>query len=111
MCGNGLPSARLFSIIVHMIAIQVLYMLIASDFPICEVPAFQYHPGVVFGESLYYVFWSDLRYDGSIFAGRVSPQGAVLDTNGILLYQGNTIYGARAAFDGTNLLAVFRDSC
>lgn len=94
-----------------MMAIQLLYMLIASDFPICQVPAFQYHPGVVFGDSLFYVFWSDLRYDGSIFAARVSPEGTILDTTGVLLYQGNTIHGVRAAYDGNNFIAVFRDSC
>ena len=94
-----------------MIAVPFLCVLLASDFPICQVPEFQYHPGVVFGDSLYYVFWSDLRYDGSIFAARVNPEGAVLDTCGVCLYQGNTIYGARAAFDGENFLAVFRDSC
>ena len=94
-----------------MIAGQLLLILLTSDFPICEQSEFQYYPSVVYVESTYYAFWSDLRYAASIFAARVRPDGAVLDTNGRFLYHGTTTHGVRAAFDGQNLLAVFRDSC
>jgi hypothetical protein len=94
-----------------MLALNLLFMLLASDFPICEEPAFQYHPSIIFAESTYYAFWSDCRYPVSIFAARVQPDGTILDTNGVLLCHGNTIHGARVAFDGQNFLAVFRDSC
>ncbi len=91
--------------------VHIICTLVCSDFPICDYPEFQYHPCVVFGESAYYTFWSDLRYPASIFGARIRPDGAVLDTNGVFLYHGNTTHGARAAYDGQNFLAVFRDSC
>ena len=94
-----------------MLALSFLCMLLTGDFPICEYPEFQYHPCVVFAESLYYTFWSDLRYPVSIFAGRVRPDGSIMDSNGVFLYHGNATHGARAAFDGQNFLTVFRDSC
>jgi hypothetical protein len=86
-------------------------MLLTNDFPICEDPAFQYNPSVIFADDIYYAFWSDCRYPVSIFAARVRPEGTILDTNGVLLFHSNTIHGARVAFDGQNFLAVFRDSC
>ena len=95
-----------------MLTLQIIILLLTSDFPICDHPAFQNHPSVVFGDSMYYVFYSDLRYpDACIFVTRVTPNGIVLDSAGQLLYQGNTTVGARAAFDGQNLLTVFRDGC
>jgi len=94
-----------------MVLLQLVILLVGSDFPICDHPEFQQFPCVVFGESLYYTFWSDLRSAASIFASRVRPDGTVLDANGRLLYHGNATHGARAAFDGQNFLAVFRDSC
>lgn len=94
-----------------MFAVHFMCMLLASDFPICDHPAFQYRPSVIFADSIYYTFWSDLRYSVSIFAARVTPSGNVIDSIGKFLYHGNPIFGARVAFDGANFLAVFRDSC
>ena len=94
-----------------MLALNLLFLLVTNDFAICDDPEFQYHPSIIFAEDTYYAFWSDCRYPASIFAARVLPEGTVLDTNGVLLFHGNTIHGARVAFDGQNFLAVFRDSC
>jgi len=96
-------------IIVEILSLCV--MLIAGDFPICDHEAFQYNPSVIFVDSIYYVFWSDLRYPASIFAARVTPDGVVIDTSGRFLFHGNPTFGARVAYDGQNFLAVFRDSC
>jgi hypothetical protein len=94
-----------------MVTLSFFCMLLTSDFPICEYPEFQNYPCVLFADSIYYTFWSDHRLPVSIFAGRVRPDGTVMDSNGVFLYHGNTTHGCRAAFDGQNLLAVFRDSC
>lgn len=91
--------------------LQILLILVTSDFAICEYPEFQQYPSVIFADSLYYAFWSDLRYPVSIYGARVQPSGVVLDTAGRFLYHGNTTFGARAASDGQTFLAVFRDSC
>lgn len=94
-----------------MITLGLAVLIIGSDFPICEYPEFQQYPCVVSGDSLYYTFWSDLRYAVSIFGARVRPDGTILDEDGRFLYHGNTTHGVRAAYDGQNFLAVFRDSC
>ncbi|KPK63751.1 hypothetical protein AMJ83_06060 [candidate division WOR_3 bacterium SM23_42] len=95
-----------------MLTLQITIALLASDFPVCNHPAFQNYPNVIFSDSMYYVFYSDLRYpDACIFASRVTPNGVILDSVGRLIYQSNTSFGARAASDGQNLLAVFRDGC
>ena len=91
--------------------LQILLILVTSDFAICEYPEFQQYPSVVCADSMYYVFWSDLRYPVSIYGARVQPNSVVLDTAGRFLYHGNTTFGARVASDGQNFLAVFRDSC
>jgi hypothetical protein len=94
-----------------MITNYILPFLLAADFPVCQHTPFQYYPSVVFAESTYYAFWSDLTFGGSIFSARVQPDGTVLDTDGRFLYHGVTTHGVKAAFDGENFLAVFRDSC
>lgn len=96
-----------------MIIVQFALLLVGNDFPVCDNVGFQQYPCVVFGESLYYAFWSDLRSGSgaSIYAARVTTDGTVLDGGGRFLYHGNTTQGPRAAFDGQNFLAVFRDSC
>jgi hypothetical protein len=95
----------------YMLPLSFLFILLANDFPICDDSAFQYLPSVIYAEGIYYAFWSDCRYPASIFAARILPEGTVMDTNGVLLFHGNTIHGVRVAFDGQNFLAVFRDSC
>lgn len=91
--------------------LHILLILVTSDFAICEYAEFQEYPCVIFADSLYYAFWADMRYPVSIYGARVRPDGTVLDTIGRLLFHGNTTFGARAAYDGQNALAVFRDSC
>lgn len=94
-----------------MLPLHMIFILVTSDFAICEYPEFQQDPSVIFADSMFYAFWSDLRFPVSIYGARVRPDGVVLDTTGRFLYHGNTTFGARAAFDGQNFLAVFRDSC
>lgn len=96
-----------------MILVQLVLLIIGTDFPVCDHLGFQQYPCVVFGEGLYYAFWSDLRSGSgaSIYATRITADGTVLDGDGRLLFHGNTTQGPRAEFDGQNFLAVFRDSC
>ena len=91
--------------------LYILLFLVSSDFPICEYPEFQEFPCVIYTDSLYCAFWSDMRIPVSIYGARIQPNGVVLDTTGRFLFHGNTTFGARAAYDGQNMLVVFRDSC
>jgi len=87
-----------------------------AEFPICTAADEQYYPCGVFANDQYYVFWTDYRYDGvdssqSVFGARVSSDGTILDPDGKLLYRHRTGYESAVAYDGTNFLVVFRDSC
>lgn len=87
-----------------------------ADFPICNAADEQYYPCGVYENDQYYVFWADYRYydvdsSQSVFGARVSADGTVLDPDGNLLYRHRTGYEPAVAYDGTNFLVVFRDSC
>ncbi|UCF70520.1 MAG: hypothetical protein JSW49_10035 [candidate division WOR-3 bacterium] len=87
-----------------------------ADFPICTAPDVQQYPCAVFGNDQYYVFWIDDRYylaesTHAVFGARVSTNGTVVDPGGKLLFERQAGFATSAAFDGTNLLVVFRDSC
>ncbi|MDH4212130.1 MAG: hypothetical protein OEV79_11855 [candidate division WOR-3 bacterium] len=87
-----------------------------ADFPICTAVDVQEYPCAVFANNQYYVFWADNRYhivDSShtIFGARVSTGGTVIDPDGKLLFSNEPGYATCAAYDGTNLMVVFRDSC
>lgn len=59
------------------------------------------------------MFWEDYRFyrsDKSIFAARVTPDGAVIDPDGRLILRDQTVK-VDVAFDGANFLAVIQDSC
>ena len=59
------------------------------------------------------VTWTDCRNDpsGDIYAARVTPQGAVLDTSGIVVSAAANAQGySYVAFDGTNYLLAWYDN-
>lgn len=69
------------------------------------------YPDILYGGSNYLVAWSDRR-SGSyyhIYAARVTPQGAVLDPNGILIGPPGTKYEYQPSvgFDGTQYFIVW----
>ncbi|MBN2466134.1 hypothetical protein JXD38_10990 [candidate division WOR-3 bacterium] len=69
----------------------------------------QYFPAVAFGGGSFLMVWQDDR-GGVIFGARVTPQGAVLDSLGILITQAP---GDRSSpdvgYDGTNFLVVWEE--
>lgn len=90
--------------------------LINANFPFCTDTSGQCYPEVVFANNQYYVFWCDFRYRFSegnyaILGARVSASGNVLDPNGKVLFKRQSGSEPAAAFDGTNFLVAFRDSC
>lgn len=97
--------------------ITILFLcIIGVDFPICDYTQSQYMPCTYFAGDQYYVFWTDLRYyaadsEYAVFGTRVTQQGIVLDPDGKELYRNQPAYETAVAFDGTNFLVVFRDSC
>lgn len=95
------------------IMVSLILLLLSSDFPISAQIESQHRPVAIFADGMFYVFWQDLRFypsDRSTFAARVTPEGSVLDTNGVLMMRDRTI-SADAAYDGTNFLIVVQDSC
>ncbi len=97
------------------IVIAASLALSLGDFPICTEENPQLYPEVIFAENLYYAFWTDYRFSAegrySIFGARVTTDNTVLDPGGILLFKNMSDTRPAAAFDGTNLLVVFQDSC
>jgi hypothetical protein len=90
--------------------------IINADFPICTADDVQQYPCAVFANNQYYAFWIDDRYHvadstHAVFGARVGTDGTVVDPDGKLLFQREAGYTTSAAYDGTNLLVVFRDSC
>ncbi len=98
-----------------MIMLSLILLFVGADFPICTYDNSQDFASVFYANDQYYVFWRDHRYFQpyhSIYGARVTTDGTVLDPDGKLLYKKWTIdEGASIAFDGTNLLAVFRYYC
>jgi hypothetical protein len=87
-----------------------------ADFSICTADDVQQFPCAVFANNQYYVFWMDDRYHftdsvHAVFGARVGTGGTVIDPDGKLLFAREAAYATSAAYDGTNFLVVFRDSC
>ena len=87
--------------------------ILGSDFPVSAEFESQHRAVVEFANGQFYTFWQDLRFypsDRSTFAARITEEGFVLDTNGVVLMRDRTI-SVDAAYDGTNFLVVVQDSC
>jgi len=85
-----------------------------NGFPISRADSNQDYPAIAFGNSNYLVVWLDDRNGGSIYGARVSPNGTVLDPNGILISQNfvggaSNAYRPAVAFDGVNWFVVWVD--
>jgi hypothetical protein len=98
------------------IVLMLSLVLPSAEFPICTAADEQFNPCAIYENDQYYVFWADYRYDAvdssqSIFGARVSVSGTILDPDGKLLYKNRSGEGPVVAYDGTNFLVVFRDSC
>jgi hypothetical protein len=71
-------------------------------------------PAVSFDGANFLVVWGDIRRGSDsidIYGARVTPQGMVLDTSGIVISQATYIqYQPAVDFDGTNFLVVWHDA-
>jgi hypothetical protein len=87
-----------------------------ADFPICTASDVQAYPCAIYANNQYYAFWIDDRYYSAesthaVFGGRISTDGTVIDPDGKMLFKRQVGYATDVAYDGTNFLVVFRDSC
>jgi hypothetical protein len=80
-------------------------------FAISTAAGDQEPPAVAFDGTNFLVVWEDWRTDtADVYGARVSPQGVVLDSNGIAVSAASGRQEEPAiAFDGTNFLVVWQD--
>lgn len=84
----------------------------AKPFVICGARDLQDMPKVAFGNGVFLVVWQDLRNqkDWDVYAARVTPDGKVLDPDGMLVSGGERSQGKpRAAWDGQAFQIVWMD--
>lgn len=69
----------------------------------------QQFPKVCYGNSLYLVVWQEVMSDtaSAIYGARMSADGTVLDSDGILISYGQNASAPAIAFDGNNFLVVW----
>lgn len=87
--------------------------LIQADFAICTYDESQYCPESIYANSQFYTFWNDRRFvtEYCLYGARISESGTVIDPDGKELFRNQVDIDPAAAFDGTNFLVAFRDSC
>jgi hypothetical protein len=89
--------------------------VVANDLPISTAPGFQGRPAVSFDGTRYLVAWADIRTgtsgaDDEIYAARVNPAGAVLDTTGFNVSNNAGPDGIPdASWDGQNHLVTWTE--
>ena len=98
------------------IILTLSLLIINADFPICTAVATQFYPCAICANGQYYVFWTDYRFEEidttyAIFGARVALDGTVIDPDGKQLFKRQSHYESGVAYDGTNFLVVFQDSC
>ncbi|GIW81376.1 MAG: hypothetical protein KatS3mg105_3183 [Gemmatales bacterium] len=84
----------------------------AKPFSICAASDLQEWPRIAFGDSVFLVVWHDIRNgkDWDVYAARVTPEGKVLDRNGILVGGGKHNQAVPdVAWDGKNFQVVWQD--
>jgi hypothetical protein len=83
----------------------------AKPFLISGAKECQERPRVVWGKGSWLVVWEDIRNDTDfdVYAARVTPEGKVLDPDGILVAGGeHNQCSPDAAFNGDSFLVVWR---
>jgi hypothetical protein len=83
-----------------------------NGIPVSTVADYQWYPALAFDGANFLVTWQDNRSDPSydIYAARVTPQGTVLDPNGIPISTAtNDQWYPAVAFDGANFLVTWTD--
>ena len=91
-------------------------IVLGADFPICTAIDVQAYPCAIYANNQYYAFWIDDRYYSAdsthaVFGARISTNGTVIDPDGKMLFERQAGFATDVAYDGTNFLVVFRDSC
>jgi len=85
-------------------------VLDTAGFVIGQGPDDQCCPVLAFDGANYLTAWADWRSGGDIYGARVTPQGTVLDSTGIVISQAADCQNSPAvAFDGANFLVVWED--
>jgi hypothetical protein len=89
-------------------------LLESLGFVVSQAYGHQESPAVAYDGASFLVVWIDGRngpsYEEDIYGARVTPEGAVLDTQGILITgAAGRQYSPAVAFDGTDFLAVWED--
>jgi len=87
-------------------------VLDAKPFVVSGAPDLQERPRIAFGGGVFLVVWQDLRNekDWDVYAARVTPEGKVLDADGILVAGGAHNQAVpELAWDGKNFQVVWQD--
>jgi hypothetical protein len=87
-------------------------LLDAEPFVIADTTDIKQAPRAAFGDHLFLVVWQDLRNgsDWDVYAARITPEGEVLDPNGVLVSGGIENQALpKVAWDGANFVVVWQD--